>query len=47
MISSFVAMMMVASLGEVELASGAIAITTYMTIMTIVAAFFYAIGIFN
>lgn len=45
MISSFIATMMVAKLGEKQLAAGALAVSTNITIMTIVATFFYAVGI--
>jgi len=45
MISSFIAMMMVAQLGETELAAGALGISTNITIVTIAATFFYSIGI--
>lgn len=45
MTSSFIAMMMVAQLGQQPLAAGALATTTYITIMTISATIFYAVGI--
>lgn len=44
-ISGFVAMLMVAQLGQIELAAGALALSTYITLMTIVATSLYAIGI--
>jgi MATE family multidrug resistance protein len=45
MIASFIAMMMVAHLGQKPLAAGALAMTTYITIMTITVTIFYAVGI--
>ncbi len=44
-ISSFVGMLMVARLGKIELAAGALAVSTYITLMTIAATSLYAIGI--
>jgi MATE family multidrug resistance protein len=44
MFTSFGAMLMVAKLGENELAAGALAVSTYMTI-TMVLLIFYAVGI--
>lgn len=45
MISSFIAMMMVAQLGQEPLAAGALAVTTFITVMTMTATIFYALGI--
>jgi multidrug resistance protein, MATE family len=45
MISGFIAMMMVASLGKEQLAAGALAIPTFITMMTVTATIFYAVGI--
>jgi len=45
MLSGFIAMLMVAELGEVELAAGALAVTTFMAILTVVLTILYAIGI--
>lgn len=45
MCSNFVAMFFVARLGQLQLAAAALAITTYLTIMTIVTTVFYAIAI--
>lgn len=45
MISSFVAMMMVAKLGKMELAAGSLAISTHMPIMMVASTVFYAVGI--
>jgi multidrug resistance protein, MATE family len=44
-IASFAAMMMVAKLGETELAAGALAVPTYITFMTVSSTIFYAVGI--
>ena len=38
-------MMMVAQLGKEQLAAGSLAIPTFITIMTVTATIFYAIGI--
>lgn len=45
MMASFVAMLVVARLGKIELAAGALAIPSFITIMTVVATVFYAVGI--
>jgi multidrug resistance protein, MATE family len=45
MIISFVAIFMVAKLGKQELAAGALAISSNITVMTIVTTLFYALGI--
>jgi multidrug resistance protein, MATE family len=45
MIANFVAMMMVGKLGHLQLAAGALAVSTYITILTIGTSLFYAIGI--
>jgi len=45
MLSSFIAMMMIAQLGEVQLAAAALAVPTFITIMTITATMFFAVGI--
>lgn len=45
MLSSFIAMLMVAKLGKLELAAGALAVSTFIVIMTVVATIFYALGI--
>lgn len=45
MISGFIAMMMVASLGKEQLAAGALAIPTFITLTTVTATIFYAVGI--
>lgn len=45
MVTSFIAMMMVAKIGKSELAAGALAMTTYITILTIVSTIFYAVSI--
>ncbi len=44
-IASFVGMLMVARLGKIELAAGALAVSTYITLMTIAVTSLYAIGI--
>lgn len=44
-IAGFISMMMVARLGKEELAAGALAISTYMTIMTVAATILYSVGI--
>src|SRR5579883_1028127 len=44
-ISNFFAMMMVAQLGKQELAAGALAASTNMTLTTIIGTLFYAVGI--
>lgn len=45
MISSFVAMMIVAKLGKMQLAAGSLAISTHMPIMMVASTVFYAVGI--
>ncbi|MFN7097775.1 MAG: MATE family efflux transporter, partial [Gammaproteobacteria bacterium] len=45
MLASFIAMLMVARLGKLNLAAGALATTTFMTIMTVTTTVFYAISI--
>jgi MATE family multidrug resistance protein len=45
MLSSFIAMLMVAKLGKLELAAGALAVSTFIVMMTVVATIFYALGI--
>jgi MATE family multidrug resistance protein len=45
MIASFGSMMMVANLGQAPLAAGALAVSTFLTIMTVVGTIFYAVGI--
>lgn len=45
MVSSFIAMLMVAKISSTELAAGALATTTFMTIMTVTTTIFYALGI--
>lgn len=45
MIANFVAMMMVGKLGYLELAAGALGVSTYITILTIGTSLFYSIGI--
>jgi MATE family multidrug resistance protein len=45
MIANFAAMFMVAKLGTLELAAGALAVSTYITISMIVTPIFYAVGI--
>lgn len=45
MITSFISMMMVALLGKEQLAAGALAVPTFITIMTVTATIFYAVGI--
>ena len=45
MISGFVAMVLVAKLGRVELAAGALAIPTFITILTVFSTIFYALSI--
>ena len=45
MISGFVAMVLVAKLGKVELAAGALAIPTFITILTIFSTIFYSLGV--
>lgn len=45
MISSFIAMLMVAKIGQKDLAAGALASSTFMTIMTVTTTIFYAISI--
>ncbi len=45
MLSSFAAMLMVAQLGQTELAAGALAIPTFITFLTVFGTIFYAIGI--
>lgn len=44
-VSSFIGMTMVSHLGKNELAAGALAVTTFMPVMTIGTTIFYAIGI--
>lgn len=45
MISSSIAMLMVAKISKMELAAGAIALSSNITIMTIVSTIFYSLGI--
>lgn len=45
MFASFIAMMMVAHLGELPLAAGFLAATSSTTILVLVSSFFYAVGI--
>lgn len=45
MLTSFISMMMVAVLGRQQLAAGALAVPTFITIMTVTATIFYAVGI--
>ncbi|WP_218813598.1 MATE family efflux transporter [Rickettsiella endosymbiont of Dermanyssus gallinae] len=45
MIPCFVAILMLAKLGKIQLAAGALAITTYTPIMMAVSTIFYAVGI--
>ncbi len=45
MLSSFIAMLFVAQLGDLELAAGALAVTTFTAIATVVMTMLYAIGI--
>ncbi len=45
MVTSFIAMMMVGKIGKAELAAGALALTTYITGVTVVSAIFYSISI--
>lgn len=45
MLASFIAMLFVAELGETQLAAGALGVSTFMTLMTLVVTIFYAIGI--
>jgi len=44
-ISSFIAMMMVAKLGKAHLAAGFLALATMVTVLTLISTIFYAIGI--
>lgn len=45
MAASFIAMLFVAERGQVELAAGAIAVPTYITINAVIGTIFYALGI--
>jgi multidrug resistance protein, MATE family len=45
MIASFLAMMMATQLGKLQLAAGALAMITFMTIMTVFSTIFYALSI--
>jgi len=45
MVGSFIAMMMVALLGKEQLAAGTLAVSTFLTIMTVTGTMFYAVGI--
>lgn len=45
MITNFIAMLMVAKLGEKELAAGALGVSTSMTVHLIILPIFYAVGI--
>lgn len=45
LIASFIAMMMIAKLGTFYLAAAALAVSTYITILTVVATSLYAVGI--
>jgi multidrug resistance protein, MATE family len=45
MASIFIPMMMVARLGPEQFAAGALAVTTYITIKTVIVTIFYAVGI--
>ncbi|MBA2649378.1 MAG: MATE family efflux transporter [Legionella sp.] len=45
MLSSFFALLMVAQLGKLELAAAALAVPTFMTIMTTFSMIFYSVGI--
>src|SRR5579872_526310 len=44
-VSGFISMMMVAQISKEELAAGSLAIATFLTIMTVTATVFYAVGI--
>ena len=44
-ITGFISIMMVALLGKEQLAAGSLAISTFMTIMTVTATIFYSVGI--
>lgn len=45
MISGFFAMLIVSKLGKLELAAGALAISTYLPVMMVASTIFYAVGI--
>lgn len=46
MLASFISMMMVAQLGKEQLAASALAIPTWITLITVTSTVFYAVGIF-
>src|SRR5690554_6717627 len=45
MVTGFIAMMMVGKISKLELAAGALAVATYMTLLTVVHTIFYAVSI--